>query len=152
MFCYPFTLAVAGALAVLPPAARDQRGRAGAAPSPLPAGALARVGDPRLRQRGPVQALAFLPGGRALASLDDAGDFHLWDAATGAATRRLLLKQENAVAAFSPDGRLRAVADGEGGVRLWDTGAGKELRRLAEKGLAVAALAFAPDGKALAAG
>src|SRR5438094_66101 len=65
------------------PAARGEGGLA------LPDGAVARVGSLRLRHRGAVRSLAFLPDGHGLASLGVDNDFHLWDAATGAETRWL---------------------------------------------------------------
>src|SRR5205807_1184274 len=68
------------------PAARGEVGQA------LPDGAVARVGSLRLRHRGAVRSLAFVPDGRGLASLGAdaaANDFHLWDAATGVETRWL---------------------------------------------------------------
>jgi WD40 repeat protein len=52
---------------------------------------------------------------------------------------------------FSPDGKLLATA-GARTVKLWDPATGKELRSLEDKGAGwVNALAFAPDGKTLAA-
>ena len=146
---------------------------------PLPEGALARVGSLRLRHRGQVQTLAFLPDGRSLASLGDNNEFCVWDAATGDEVRWLkpratpaprtpqqyiqlmiLRGQRNVrflgaemgditLAAFSPDGKLLA-AGGAAGVRLFDTATAAELKRLPVKDVAVA-VAFAADGKRLAA-
>jgi WD40 repeat protein len=53
--------------------------------------------------------------------------------------------------ALSPDGRTLATAGG-GEVILWDAATGREVRRLERHGGAVHALAFTPDGKALASG
>src|SRR5262245_54709936 len=87
LLALPFFLAL-----FLPPAAPAQKddppARAEAGPA-LPDDALARVGSLRLRHRGAVRTLAFLPGGRGLASLGADNDFHLLDTATGAETRWL---------------------------------------------------------------
>lgn len=54
--------------------------------------------------------------------------------------------------ALSPDGRRLAVADAEFTIHLWDVPARKELGRCKGNRTAAASLAFAPDGKTLAAG
>ncbi|HEY1377736.1 MAG TPA: hypothetical protein VGF55_13135 [Gemmataceae bacterium] len=55
--------------------------------------------------------------------------------------------------AFSPaDGTLASAADDEPGVRLWDVAAGAVQRELALFRETATSLAFAPDGKMLAAG
>lgn len=117
--------------------------------------------------RGHVEAVAFAPDGRTLASAG--GDRHeedtairLWDAAGGEEVRRLEGHPGNVHAlAFSPDGKLLASGgEKEDFVRLWDHTTGKCVRRLRrvpgkdERAAAdhrVSALAFAPDGRALAA-
>jgi WD40 repeat protein len=53
------------------------------------------------------------------------------------------------VAAVQPGGRLLASAGDDGRIALWDTAAGAPLRVLLDGG-AVAALAWAPDGRTLA--
>ena len=68
-----------------------------------------------------VNAVAFSPDGRLLASASTDNTVRLWDPATGAAVRTLEGHQDsvNAVA-FSPDGRLLASASWDKTVRLWD--------------------------------
>src|SRR5258708_127329 len=62
---------------------------------PLPAGAIARLGSPRLRTGGSVQFLAFSPDGKRLASWSAihyiSNDCSIWDVATGRELRRVLL-------------------------------------------------------------
>jgi WD40 repeat protein len=73
----------------------------------------------------------------------------VWDVATGKEVRRLGEGKVGAWAvALSPDGRLLASAAGKP-IRLWDMATGKELRTFGER--KVQHLAFAPDGKTLAA-
>jgi len=162
----PFVLPVAHAQA--PP----DRGPVAAEVGPaLPDGAIARVGTLRLRHRGAVRVLAFLPDGRLLASLGSEHDFRLWDATTGAETRWLqkhvdsprradrleLLLQgrggtEQQTTAFSPDGKVLAVSEPSGIIRLWDIVADREVKRFQVKEQGIHAVVFSPNGKQLAAG
>jgi RNA polymerase sigma factor (sigma-70 family) len=107
-------------------------------------------------QRG-LFALAFSPDGRRLASGGWEQAVRVWDVAGGKAERTLACgpghdKDRRVEAlAFSPDGRLVAGCDRHREVvRLWEANTGREVRQLAQSG--AAALAFAPDGKTLAAG
>jgi WD40 repeat protein len=109
--------------------------------------------------------VAFSPDGSMLAYADPLGPIRLWRVATGKACGKLgRLKNHRIikVLAFSPDGR-RLAAGGfeEGGrVEVWDLATGKQLRRVAapvresklltpEMG-GVVAVAFTPDGRAVA--
>src|SRR5690349_11605688 len=146
---------------------------------PLPEGALSRLGTVRLRHAGKVNQLAFLAGGRVLASLGEDNVYHVWEAATGRELYRFARQEGSPPApargvwldlrihpmggyipvngllgnaiAFSPDGKLLAAGDQENGVELWDLVAGKQLRRLELKETSQPAVAFSPDGKLLAA-
>lgn len=53
-------------------------------------------------------------------------------------------------ATFSPDGKILAAGSGHTGIILWDSASGKELRRIFGKDVGDS-IAFAPDGKTLAA-
>jgi WD40 repeat protein len=70
------------------------------AQNPLPVGAIARVGNIRLRHQAPVQQLDFLPDG-TLGALDDRGCFRVWDSTTGLERRSFV--HETLPAPVDPD-------------------------------------------------
>ena len=137
----------------------------------------AATGMPRPFTIKPVHAVAsaaFSPDGKLVATGQAPGRFRpgdgqiegevkLWDTATGA-PRLTLRWQESepprgaratpndatAAVAFSSDGDTLAGGIWRG-VALWDTATG-EMRRLWTTGSPVMALAYAPDGRVLAAG
>jgi WD40 repeat protein len=94
---------------------------------PLPAGALARFGSTRLRHVGMVEALAWSPSGKLLASAGQDDTVRIWDAATGRLVR--LIPQRTNFLAFLPDGEV-LVAAALGEIRSWEIATGKELLRL----------------------
>ncbi len=140
-------------LAAPPPPARS----AAAAPAkadPLPAGAVLRLGSPRLRHRGPVGCLAYSPDGRWLASGGRWSAFvAVWDARTGRERVEVRVPKTGVNAlAFSPDGKVLAGAGVDGAVYLWDPATGKQRQRWQGHGGEVRALAFSKRGDVLAAG
>ncbi|PYS77148.1 MAG: hypothetical protein DMF66_10875, partial [Acidobacteria bacterium] len=99
-----------------------------------------------------VDALAFSPDARLVASGSADNTARLWDAETGRELRRLAGHAGYVRAvAFSPDGRTLASGSTDGTVRVWDVATGAEVKTLAGAG-SVVSLAFSPDGHALAAG
>ncbi|HWE39912.1 MAG TPA: sigma-70 family RNA polymerase sigma factor [Isosphaeraceae bacterium] len=130
------------------------------------------------RSRAPGETFSYRlpvvsPDGRTLAAVlggfDPKTKLHerglcLWDMATLGEPRRFGGDWVGLDAlAFSPDGKTLATGGDDASprgedspsetasTRLWDVATGKETRRFAFKGLDVRAVAFAPDGKALAA-
>lgn len=117
---------------------------------PLPAGASARLGSPRLAHRGNVDCAAFSVDGIILATGGFDNYVRLWDPATGRELKALRHSGWVRSLVWAPDGTtLFSSSDGEG-VRLWDVPTGKELRRLGDRKGMVTSLALTPDGKTLA--
>jgi RNA polymerase sigma factor (sigma-70 family) len=119
-------------------------------------------------ERG-VHAVAFAPDGRTLATGSADRTVRLWETATGREVRRLVGHSgEVTVLAFAPDGRTLASASDnptDRTISLWDVVTGAEVRQFRLNSLQVPigkerfvavqggvhGLAFAPDGKTLAA-
>lgn len=143
-----FTVAALAGDCAAKPARTDRYG------DPLPPGARTRLGTLRLRGGYEVYALperdAFLAvsleGGKTV--------LYLWRLSTGEQLRRFEVPHRRAASALAPDGKTLALAifDEERRtirVRFRDVSTGKEVGELTGAG-SVLALAFMPDGKALA--
>jgi WD40 repeat protein len=110
----------------------------------LPGGA--RLRD--VKARAAVDACAFAPDGRMLATLNKDNTLSLWEARTGKERCRL---PGGTVLAFAPDGRTVAIGRGPV-VWLWDVYRGVLLAEFRGHVGNVTAVAFAPDGRTLASG
>lgn len=101
---------------------------------------------------GPVNAVAFAPGGGLLASASSDGTVRLWSVTDRRTTATFGVPGRVRAVAFGAGGRTLAVTSTDGPVRLWDTtgrraGAGVPLPASTKGARAVA---FAPRGRTLA--
>lgn len=115
--------------------AANQPPRADALDSPLPAGAIARLGQTRFRHGAPIAALVFAPDGKTLAAVSKDSAVILWDALTGEAIRSIDLDHSLVMGfqgslAFRRDGKTLAIGRDDTrlssprrswpGITLWD--------------------------------
>ena len=142
---------LAAALVVGPPPQREPGGGDG---GPAAGGqAEARSSSAvRVGHRDEVEDVAWSDDGRWLASCDDRGRVLVWDGGTG--ERRWELEGDRGIVFaldFAPGGALLASTGLLGqSVRLWNAAEGEALRAI-DVGRPVVAVAFAPDGRELAA-
>ncbi|MFF3649227.1 helix-turn-helix domain-containing protein [Streptomyces sp. NPDC002181] len=106
---------------------------------------LARLGG----HGGPVNAVAFAPGGGLLASAGSDGKVLLRRVADRRTTATLTMPGQVRAIAFGPGGRTLAATSSEGPVRVWDTD-GHVVAVLPARTADARAVAFAPDGRTLA--
>jgi hypothetical protein len=101
-----------------------------------------------------VNAVAFCPTGKVLASGGDDNNVVLWEAATGKELHKLQGPKDGIGAlAFSPDGRVLASASNgtkDQSLWLWETATGKPLHRIQRGYCDTSSLAFSPDGRSVA--
>ncbi|MUG95108.1 hypothetical protein F7734_23195 [Scytonema sp. UIC 10036] len=99
-----------------------------------------------------VNAVAFSPDGKYLATASDDNTARVWNAASGKEV--FLLKHEDKVnaVAFSPDGKYLATASDDNTARVWNAASGKEvflLKHNPDEITNVTNITFSPDGKYL---
>jgi RNA polymerase sigma factor (sigma-70 family) len=155
-------LAGPGAQQPVPPAAAPDSGAAKGGVDrygdPLPPGAVTRLGSVRYRFGG--HALAFLPDGKTVVSVQQGHGIEVWEARTGRLLREIDTGKLSPgyASAFSRGAKRLAVSgslpDAVWGwrnvVRVFDTASGKVLRTFERANLDEAhALALSPDGELL---
>jgi WD40 repeat protein len=127
-----------------------------AAPEPLPQGAVARLGSTRLWQPQ-VDSFTFSPDGKTLAAMGY-DSLQFWDVASGKRLREIAAPISHgqyvswSAPAFSPDWKRVALGSPRiQTIRVWDTLTGKLLNQVSTGKMRPAVVAFAPDGKKVAA-
>ncbi|MDT0468545.1 helix-turn-helix domain-containing protein [Streptomyces sp. DSM 41699] len=100
--------------------------------------------------RGPVNALAFSPDDRLLATASSDGTVKLRRLSDHRTIATLALPGRVRSVAFSPDGRVIAASSTDGPVRLWLTGGRRTETALPEQTAGARAVAFDPRGRTLA--
>jgi WD40 repeat protein len=100
-----------------------------------------------------VNAVAFSPDGKRLATAGNAQPARLWDITTGRELRTFTGYEGGLLAiAFSPDGAKLATGGKDGVVRLWDVVTGRQLATLTGHIAPVRSIAFSHDGTRLVSG
>jgi WD40 repeat protein len=122
--------------------------------TPLPKGALQRLGTFNYVQEVRVSDFAFAPDGKRYATVANTakdGSVRVWQTATGKVLLRCDAPYPLIQVAFAPDGKAVAAAS-DFDLFIWDGTTGKLLRHFPEQQGGVGCIAWAPDGKTLAVG
>ena len=105
------------------------------------------------RDRNGVQAVAFSPDGKTLASGSRDRTVRLWDVASGRELHILYNHTDWVYSvAFSPDGKTLASGSKDNTIKLWDVASGQELKTITGHDDSVLSVAFSPDRETLASG
>jgi len=100
-----------------------------------------------------VDAVAFSPDGRTIATGSDDGTARLWDAATGQAIGSPFQHASTVQAvAFSPDGKTLLTGCEDKTARLWNAATLQPIGSPIRHADVVRSVAFSPDGKAILTG
>ncbi len=100
---------------------------------------------------GMVNAAAYAPDGKAVATKGTDGTARLWDAESGKELHLIPVAHDNgSPLAFSPDGKALAVVAPDLTLKLIDTATAKEVQSFAGHKTTLNSLDFAPDGRRFA--
>jgi WD40 repeat protein len=101
--------------------------------------------------KGNVNAIAYSPDGRWLASCSDDATVRLWNVRDGSCAPPLTgHTAEVADLAFFPDGRTLASVSRMGVVRLWEISGGRPLESFSRRVVGDVSIAISPDGSRIA--
>lgn len=116
--------------------------------SPLPEGAVSRLGSTKLRHWIGVNEICWLHDGKRIVSSGDEGLVFLWDMESGRQLREFQA-DDYAVSAIavSPDDLTLATAGLNSSIKLWKIETGELVREIKKPKKSLDAMRFSPDGK-----